>query len=139
MKSVRKGRDLLQRGFTLIELLVVIAIIGILSTIVIVNVVGVRARARDAQKKSELRQVQAALEQYRADVGGYPDSITVGSTIQSAASTYMQSVPVSIASSTFTGGVSGKRANYCLRACLENASDPQKDPATSCSCRSASH
>ena len=62
------------KGFTLIELLIVIVIIGILSAFLTVNFVGVRERARDSQRKSDLRQVQAALEMYRADNGAYPST-----------------------------------------------------------------
>lgn len=68
----------LKEGFTLIELLIVIAIIGILSAILMANLVGVRQRARDAQRKSDLRQIQSALELYRADVGSYPLPSTSG-------------------------------------------------------------
>ncbi|MDP2672104.1 MAG: type II secretion system protein, partial [Candidatus Daviesbacteria bacterium] len=50
------------RGFTLIELLVAIAIIGILSSFLLSNFVGVRQRARDGVRKSDLRQIQSALE-----------------------------------------------------------------------------
>src|SRR5437588_640087 len=63
------------KGFTLIELLVVIAIIGILATIVMVNVLSVRSRARDTQRKSDIRQIQSALELYRADQGSYPNGL----------------------------------------------------------------
>ncbi len=52
------------RGFTLIELLVVIAIIGLLSSVVLVSMQGVRAKARDAVRVSDLKQIQLALELY---------------------------------------------------------------------------
>ena len=53
-----------QKGFTLIELLVVIAIIGILATIVMVALGGARVRARNAQRMSDIRAIQMAMEMY---------------------------------------------------------------------------
>src|SRR5665811_326922 len=62
----------MKKGFTLIELLIVVAIIGVLATLLMSNFVGVRQRGRDAERKSDLRQMQSALEMYRADNGLYP-------------------------------------------------------------------
>jgi prepilin-type N-terminal cleavage/methylation domain-containing protein len=63
-----------QLGFTLIELLIVISIIGMISALLMVNVIGAQQRSRDAQRKSGLKQIQAALEQYKNDNGHYPCS-----------------------------------------------------------------
>lgn len=63
-----------RRGFTLIELLVVIAIIGILASVVLVSLSSARAKARDAQRMSDLKQITTALELYNASNGAYPTS-----------------------------------------------------------------
>jgi prepilin-type N-terminal cleavage/methylation domain-containing protein len=60
-------------GFTLIELLVVVTIISVLAGLVTVNFVGARERARDAGRKSNLRQLKSALQLYYSDYSVYPD------------------------------------------------------------------
>ena len=62
----------LKKGFTLIELLVVIAIIALLSTLAVVSLNNARAKARDATRVSDIKQMQTALELYFADQQGYP-------------------------------------------------------------------
>ena len=61
-------------GFTLIELLVVITVLGVLATIVLVAVnPGTQmARARNAGRKSDLRQIANAIERYHIFYGQYP-------------------------------------------------------------------
>src|SRR5438045_4975974 len=84
----------IQKGFTLIELLIVIVIIGVLSTLVTANLIGVRQRARDGQRKADLRQLQSALELYRSDNGSYPASLPAcGSPLNLGSSVYMQKIP----------------------------------------------
>lgn len=68
-----------KKGFTFIELLVVIAIIGLLSSIALVALGPARAKARNAKKMAELRQINNAMEicYYNAscavaDVQDYP-------------------------------------------------------------------
>src|SRR3989344_5865679 len=63
-----------KKGFTLIEILIVISVIGILASIVLVNLGGFRSRGRDARRISDLRTIQNALELYYANGGEYPAS-----------------------------------------------------------------
>jgi prepilin-type N-terminal cleavage/methylation domain-containing protein len=67
-----------QKGFSLIELLVVAVLIGILTsaTIVIINPATIRARGRDAQRISDLKTIQTALEQFYLRYRGYPSAQT---------------------------------------------------------------
>lgn len=53
-----------ERGFTLVELLVVIAIIGILASIILVNLSGSRSKGNDAVIKAQMNQVRSAAEIY---------------------------------------------------------------------------
>ena len=59
-------------GFTLIELLVVIAIIGILATIVLTNVQGVRERSRDYRRKADLNSIAQSLRLFYTDFKEFP-------------------------------------------------------------------
>lgn len=56
-----------KNGFTLIEVLIVIAIMTILISFLIPNFSGMRVRARDARRKSDLSQIQKSLELYKSD------------------------------------------------------------------------
>jgi len=69
------SKKLLNRGFTLIELLVVIAIIGVLASVILVSLNSARAKARDARRKADLRNITVALEMYKNDAGTYPVSV----------------------------------------------------------------
>lgn len=128
------------KGFTLIELLVAIVIIGILAGLLMTNFVGVRQRARDAARKSDLRQIQSALELFRSDNGCYPDAgctalaafPACSSALASGGITYMQKIPcdpLNTGQFTYTYVSAGGGATYSLFSCLENVNDSQKDPA----------
>lgn len=66
----------MRKGFTLIELLVVIAVIGLLSSIVLVSLKGVRAKTRDARRLSDMKQILLALELYYDTYGQYPGYVS---------------------------------------------------------------
>jgi prepilin-type N-terminal cleavage/methylation domain-containing protein len=125
-----------KKGFTLIELLVVIAIIGLLSTMSVLALNQARARARDAKRISDVKQIQTALELYYNEEGQYPGSVTTGSTIQSTAgNVYLASVPTppqpvdggscpavqpsyTYAKQTTSGTGGSYTINYCLGATI---------------------
>ncbi len=67
-----KLRFSLSEGFTLVELLVVISIIGVLSTLLLLQLNVARAKARDAKRVADINQVRSALELYFDDNGNYP-------------------------------------------------------------------
>lgn len=125
-------------GFTLIELLIAIVIIGILTALLTANFIGARQRARDAKRKSDLRQIQSALELYRADSGNYPAvaNVECGGPMTSSdgQTTYMQSIPCDSLSGwpgyEYTLNVD---ETYSIFACLENESDRDADVTNQCS------
>lgn len=118
-------------GFTLIELLVVIAIISILSGFLVSNFAGVRQRGRDARRKSDLRQIQSALEIYRSDNGSYPAALyptscpTSGSLTYNSV-TYMSKIPCDPSTSA-NYAYSSTGLTYTIYACLENTNDQDRD------------
>ncbi len=60
------------RGFTLIEMIVVIAIIGLIASVLLVSLSSARAKGRDTRRVSDIRSIQAALEQYYQACSVYP-------------------------------------------------------------------
>lgn len=103
MYSFQTSRGTRHHGFTLIELLVVVSIIGILTTLLIANMVGVRERGKDAKIKNDLREFKSALQLYYNDHQSYPlgDNVSCsslaggGGAFQSDTSglVYMKEVP----------------------------------------------
>jgi prepilin-type N-terminal cleavage/methylation domain-containing protein len=59
-------------GFTLIEILVVISIVGILSSVIYASFSDARHSAQNKSLAVELKEVQLALEVYKAQNGEYP-------------------------------------------------------------------
>jgi len=92
LKKLFKKSDL-SRGFTLVELLVVIAIIGILSTLLLLQLNIARQKARDAKRVADINQIRSAMELYYDDKGYYPASNLNVATGLLALTPYLTRVP----------------------------------------------
>lgn len=64
-----------RRAFTLVELMVVIAIIGLLATVVTVNVIGQMEGANVAKVKADFKAIKDAMKLYKVHMGSWPTSI----------------------------------------------------------------
>src|SRR5688572_7099528 len=65
----------MSRGFTLIELLIITSIIIILATIGLVSYTSVVPKARDSDRKSDLRSITLALKFYHSTNQRYPGTL----------------------------------------------------------------
>lgn len=147
----------IKQGFTLIELLIVIFIIGILSALVVTNLVGGRERAQDSSKKRNIEQLKIGLHLYFTDFGNFPSDIRnnggvnfyacgeTGDAICSNTFTannkeYMGKIPKnSSGSNDFRYYTCGSGDDFRLTVTLTNASDAEvtesqsRCPADTCS------
>lgn len=114
-------------GFTLIELLVVIAIVGIISTIGLGSYRSSQAKSRDARRKSDLENIQKALEMYQNDHGVYPlthNFPSWGSEFKDQKNTiYMKELPKDPVENQNYFYISEDGTSYKLYAKLENTND----------------
>jgi len=123
----------MKKGFTLIELLVVIIIIGTLAALLVANFMSARERARDVQRKQDLKQIQTALEMYKQDQNppSFPEALpSVGSCWSSGANctgnVYMKVFPGDpnrTSSDYYYKRDTLDVLKYTLCACLENKAD----------------
>ena len=136
-------------GFTLLELLIVIVIIGILALLIIPNITSAPKKARDTQRKTDLRAIQKGLEEYFVSNNTYPvsataataDTVLGGTTsgtgsgplnnAQNSNTPIMKTIPTDPKSSSGApyqyGYQSASGSTYTLSACLENAGDNGTD------------
>jgi len=61
-----------ENGFTLVELMVVIVIIGLLATIVVINVLPLGDKGRITKAKADISSIEGALDLYKLQNGAYP-------------------------------------------------------------------
>lgn len=134
----------IKKGFTLVELLVVVSIIGILTTLVVANLNSARERARDASRKSDLRNIQTALRLYYNDIGSFPAAsagdivgcdgpCTWGGTWSQAGVVYMNTLPNDpLTDQTYSYTSDPLNDTFTLTACLENASDDKCTADANC-------
>lgn len=138
-------KNFFQKGFTLIELMIVIAILAALTGLAATNFVNTQAKARDARRKSDLTQIQRALELFYNDHGQYPhesnnqiagcgassqSACPWGTPLQDATGTiYMETIPKD-PKSNYVYFYNVDQTNYLryqLFALLENSKDPMLD------------
>jgi general secretion pathway protein G len=82
LRLLRKKRDSRLRGndegseqgFTLVELMVVIVIIGLLATVVVINVMPAQDTARVKKAEADIALLEQAAEMYRLNKLDYPSS-----------------------------------------------------------------
>ncbi len=61
-----------RNGFSLVELMVVIFIIGLLATVVLINVLPSQDKAMVVKARSDIATLEQGMEMYRLDMAGYP-------------------------------------------------------------------
>lgn len=120
---ITQGSASWRTGFTFIEILVSVTIVAVLVAIGIASYASINRRSRDAKRKSDLEQIRASLEQYRADNGGYPPTVgwiisnpTDSNWIGELTPEYMDAVPVDPINSGSAPGVVPPLPVYAYRA-----------------------
>ena len=70
--KIHQRKFALKKGFSLIELIAVIVILGLLATVVVVNVAPFLSRSYFEKVRSDIAQLENALELYRFNESTYP-------------------------------------------------------------------
>ncbi|MEI6057776.1 MAG: prepilin-type N-terminal cleavage/methylation domain-containing protein [bacterium] len=127
-------------AFTLVELLVVIAIIAILSAIITANFTSAKSKARDAQRVSDLAQINLAIAGYfdRCNIypaspldvtSGYPTVSTCPSGI--TLGTFISKIPnPPVLGESYYYVVNATQDDYLLQSTLENPVSPTGNSIT---------
>jgi prepilin-type N-terminal cleavage/methylation domain-containing protein len=116
----------MKKGFTLIELMVSIAIIGILASLMYINITGIKAKQRDAQRLMRVNEIAKALNIYFANAQLYPvytgnitGSDTMTQAVEAAGSiSQIPTDPINSGSYVF-GYESTNGTDFTISFCLE--------------------
>jgi general secretion pathway protein G len=74
LRFIASRRDC-EDGFTLVELMVVLVIIGLLATVVLINVLPSQDKARVTKATADIATLEQAMEMYRLDNAAYPNDL----------------------------------------------------------------
>ena len=113
----------LSKGFTLVELLVVIAIIGILATLLLLQLNVARSKARDTKRVGDVNQIRTAVEEFYDDCNEYPTDIyNAGTDCGGGIGKYMSSgaAPDDPQGNPYGYGINGDNTKYQVWIELEN-------------------
>ena len=72
MRQLPPRRPAAEAGFTLVELMVVVVILGLLATVVMINVLPSQDRAMREKAKADISILEQALDTYRLENLAYP-------------------------------------------------------------------
>ena len=137
---------MMNRGFTLIEILIAVAIVAVLIGFIVPNFLGIRIRARDTKRKSDLSQLQKAMELFRSDrdLPAYPDDTFMNGLCNKCwtqnadcgGNIYMKKLPCDPQTQNQYIYVRnpGDSLRYDISACLENQNDPDRDTESISQC-----
>lgn len=117
-------------GFSLLELLVVVSIIGIIISMLAVSFGTAQIKARDSKRRTDMKALQNAFEQYYAQNTGYDANCT---TMQTS-----EFLPAGAPTDPLTGVAytcTSAATTYCVCAMLEEAGKGNANSdATSATC-----
>lgn len=116
------SRSKSQKGFTLLEMLIVVVIVFVLAIIIVPNLLSGPARARDSQRKADMRTIKTALETYYNDNNFYPTNLNI---LTEGTTPYLKTLPTDPKTKesyvyTATGN---PPSNYLIKVTLENDND----------------
>jgi prepilin-type N-terminal cleavage/methylation domain-containing protein len=112
MKTIKNRKN---KAFTLVEIMIVVLIIGILMAIAVPNFIRARENSRRNTCIANLKQIDAAKEQYAMDQK-LATGAAVAMTDLTGSSGYLKSTPACPSSGTYTVNVVGTNPTCSLSA-----------------------
>ncbi len=74
-ENMREEKKTKQDGFTLVEVMVTMVIIGMLATIVVINVLPMMSKAKGEKARIDISRLGQAIEYYNLDTNSYPENL----------------------------------------------------------------